>query len=74
MSKPKLNLLIFIYWLALSLILVFLIIIAGGLTRITNSGLSIIEWELFRGIIPPLNENQCLIILINIKQYLSLVC
>ena len=35
---------------------VFLIIIVGGLTRLTNSGLSIIEWELFKGILPPLNE------------------
>jgi len=48
---------LFIYWLSISLILVFLIIIIGGLTRLTNSGLSITEWELFKGIIPPLNEN-----------------
>ncbi len=47
---------LFIYWLSISLILVFLIIIIGGLTRLTNSGLSIIEWELFSGIFPPLNE------------------
>ena len=47
---------LFIYWLSISLILVFLIIIIGGLTRLTNSGLSIIEWELFSGILPPLNE------------------
>ena len=47
---------LFYNWLAISLILVFFIIIVGGLTRLTNSGLSIIEWELFRGIIPPLND------------------
>ena len=41
----------------LSLILVFSIIIIGGLTRLTNSGLSITEWELFKGILFPLNEN-----------------
>jgi cytochrome c oxidase assembly protein subunit 15 len=29
----------------------------GGLTRLTNSGLSITEWELFKGILPPLNDN-----------------
>ena len=34
-------------------ILVFIIIIVGGLTRLTNSGLSITEWELFKGILPP---------------------
>ena len=32
------------------------IIIIGGLTRLTNSGLSITEWELFKGILPPLNS------------------
>ena len=55
-NELKINKL-FIYWLFISLILVFLIIIIGGLTRLTNSGLSITEWELFKGIIPPLNEN-----------------
>jgi cytochrome c oxidase assembly protein subunit 15 len=49
---------LFYYWLSLSLILVFIIIIVGGLTRLTNSGLSITEWELFSGILPPLNQTQ----------------
>ncbi len=49
---------LFYYWLVTSLILVFFIIIVGGLTRLTNSGLSITEWELFRGIIPPLNNDS----------------
>ena len=48
----------FLYWLIISLIFVFLIIIVGGLTRLTNSGLSITEWELFKGILPPLNEKS----------------
>ena len=48
---------LFIYWLTSSLVLVFLIIIIGGLTRLTNSGLSITEWELFFGILPPLNQD-----------------
>ena len=56
-NEKKINTL-FIYWLNISLILVFLIIIVGGLTRLTNSGLSITEWELFKGILPPLNENS----------------
>ena len=47
--------LLFFYWLTITLILVFFIIIIGGLTRLTNSGLSIIEWELFKGILPPLD-------------------
>ena len=49
---------IFSYWLLVSLILVFTTIVIGGLTRLTNSGLSIIEWELFKGIIPPLSESD----------------
>lgn len=46
------------YWLVTSLALVLSIIIVGGLTRLTNSGLSIIEWELFSGIFPPMNNNS----------------
>jgi cytochrome c oxidase assembly protein subunit 15 len=45
-------------WLYLSLFLVFLLIFIGGLTRLTESGLSITSWELFSGILPPLNEKQ----------------
>ena len=56
-NKKKIDQL-FINWLNFTLILVFLIIIVGGLTRLTNSGLSITEWELFSGIIPPLNEKS----------------
>jgi cytochrome c oxidase assembly protein subunit 15 len=51
---------LFLYWIISSLILVFLIIIIGGLTRLTNSGLSITEWELFFGILPPLNQETWL--------------
>ena len=54
-SEKKINKL-FLYWLFASLILVFLIIIVGGLTRLTDSGLSITQWELFKGILPPLNN------------------
>ncbi len=56
-NEKKINTLFF-YWLVISLILVFFIIIVGGLTRLTNSGLSITEWELFKGILPPLNDKS----------------
>lgn len=56
-NEKKINRL-FLNWLKISLFLVFSIIIIGGLTRLTNSGLSITEWELFNGILPPLNENS----------------
>ncbi len=54
----KKNYTLFVNWLILSLSLIFLMIIIGGLTRLTNSGLSITEWELFKGILPPLNKND----------------
>ncbi len=33
-------------------------IIVGGLTRLTDSGLSITKWELFSGFLPPLTQND----------------
>ena len=56
-NEKKLNNL-FLAWLKLSLLFVFLIIVVGGLTRLTDSGLSITKWELFTGILPPLNESS----------------
>ena len=47
---------LFSYWLIGTLVLVFTTIIIGGLTRLTDSGLSITEWELFKGILPPLSN------------------
>ena len=47
---------IFQIWLITLIFLVSLIIIVGGLTRLTDSGLSITEWELFKGVLPPINE------------------
>tara|TARA_B100001121_G_scaffold305736_1_gene323854 strand:+ start:2763 stop:3788 length:1026 start_codon:yes stop_codon:yes gene_type:complete len=55
-SHPKKINFFFDSWLKLNLLLVFFIIIVGGLTRLTDSGLSITEWELFTGILPPLND------------------
>ena len=45
-------------WLITMFLLVIIIIIVGGLTRLTDSGLSITEWELFQGILPPLNADR----------------
>jgi len=33
-------------------------IIVGGLTRLTDSGLSITQWELFSGMLPPISDSQ----------------
>lgn len=54
-TNDKNNNNLFLYWLSSCLVLVFFIIIVGGLTRLTNSGLSITQWELFKGILPPMN-------------------
>ncbi len=43
------------YWILLITFLVAAMIIIGGLTRLTDSGLSITKWDLFSGIIPPTN-------------------
>ena len=45
-------------WLLTLIILVILIILVGGLTRLTDSGLSITTWELFVGFIPPLTNDK----------------
>ena len=46
------------YWLATMFCFVSIMIILGGLTRLTGSGLSITQWQLFSGILPPLNDDQ----------------
>ncbi len=45
-------------WLILMFWIISIMIVVGGLTRLTDSGLSITEWELFSGFLPPLNEND----------------
>ncbi|MDG1225512.1 MAG: COX15/CtaA family protein [Burkholderiales bacterium] len=45
-------------WLVVCGILVFCMIIVGGATRLTHSGLSIVEWEPIVGTIPPLNDTD----------------
>ena len=46
------------YWLLLITLLVALMIIVGGLTRLTDSGLSITKWDLISGILPPLSLHE----------------
>ena len=45
-------------WMISLLSLITLIILVGGLTRLTDSGLSITTWELFVGLIPPLTHEK----------------
>ena len=46
------------FWLLLITLLVALMIVVGGLTRLTDSGLSITRWDLFIGIIPPMSISE----------------
>ena len=43
-------------WLLLITFLIVLMIVVGGLTRLTDSGLSITKWQLFSGFIPPIDN------------------
>ncbi len=43
-------------WLVFMFWIISLMIVVGGLTRLTDSGLSITKWQLFSGFLPPLNN------------------
>ncbi|WP_299368568.1 COX15/CtaA family protein [Winogradskyella sp.] len=45
-----------IYWLLTGCVLIFIMVIVGGITRLTHSGLSISNYKLISGVIPPMNE------------------
>jgi cytochrome c oxidase assembly protein subunit 15 len=46
------------WWLLACAAMIFAMILIGGVTRLTESGLSIVEWQPLVGAIPPLNETQ----------------
>lgn len=45
-----------ITWLLIGCILIFIMVIVGGITRLTHSGLSISNYKLISGTIPPMNQ------------------
>ncbi len=45
-----------IYWLLTGCVLIFIMVVVGGITRLTHSGLSISNYKLISGTIPPMNE------------------
>ena len=45
-------------WLLAAAAMIFLTLIVGGATRLTECGLSIVEWKPITGVLPPLSENQ----------------
>ncbi|MFQ6604843.1 MAG: COX15/CtaA family protein [Fidelibacterota bacterium] len=46
------------YWLLTACILVFIMVLIGGITRLTHSGLSIVDWKPIHGVIPPLSDAE----------------
>lgn len=61
--KPIIN------WLLLGCLLIFLMVLIGGLTRLTNSGLSMVEWNMFMGSLPPMNDAEWIETFEKYKQY-----
>jgi len=45
-------------WLMLGAVMVLLMVIIGGITRLTHSGLSIVTWQPIKGVLPPMNAAQ----------------
>lgn len=43
-------------WLIVCCVLVFIMVIVGGITRLTQSGLSMVDWAPVSGVIPPIGE------------------
>lgn len=47
-----------IYWLLTGCFLIFIMVVVGGITRLTHSGLSISSYKLISGTIPPMNDAE----------------
>ncbi len=49
---------VIIRWLSICLFLIFVMVILGGVTRLTDSGLSMVNWRPLHGVVPPMSEQQ----------------
>ena len=58
-----------ILWLFSGCFLIFTMVIVGGITRLTGSGLSMVDWNLFMGVVPPLNYQEWMEAFNQYKQY-----
>ncbi|MDH3638605.1 MAG: COX15/CtaA family protein [Gammaproteobacteria bacterium] len=45
-------------WLSVCCVMIFCMVVLGGVTRLTQSGLSMVEWSPIMGVIPPLSAEQ----------------
>ena len=57
------------YWLLACAAVIFGMILLGGVTRLTNSGLSMVEWRPLMGIIPPLSHIEWQEVFLKYKQF-----
>jgi len=56
------------YWLLFCALVVYIMVVVGGITRLTQSGLSMVEWAPIMGIIPPIGEDQWMDVFDKYKQ------
>ena len=56
-------------WLLLCLFLIFVMVILGGVTRLTDSGLSMVDWHPIHGVLPPIGQTAWLEEFANYKQF-----
>ena len=45
-------------WLVTGMLLIYIMVAVGGITRLTDSGLSMVDWRPIMGSLPPLNEQE----------------
>lgn len=58
-----------IFWLSACALTIYGMILLGGVTRLTGSGLSMVEWRPITGVIPPLNTNDWEILFAKYQQF-----
>ncbi|MER2997912.1 COX15/CtaA family protein [Pontibacter populi] len=58
-----------VWWLMSGVFLILAMVVIGGITRLTGSGLSIVEWNVISGTLPPLNEQAWLVAFEKYKQF-----
>ena len=51
-------------WLIISAVMVIIMVFVGGLTRLSDAGLSIVEWNPVTGIFPPMNRLNLSIVIV----------
>ena len=57
------------WWLVICACVIYGMILLGGVTRLTDSGLSMVDWKPIMGIIPPLSENDWQEMFLKYQQY-----